>query len=407
MNELLKVLFSTLKAKIISVWTKLKYWTNTSFLRSRFVSWIRKAFSNIFNIKPRNKDDYFSVSRWLIGKRFAFALVIVIGVLSLYFLVVVADIGQYIRKKSDGYPVYKYNSVALRFKDANVKIKAKGGYIAYKGAVKKGYAEGLGELYSEDGNLVYSGNFSKSKFNGNGTLYYPTGETKYQGEFKDNMFEGTGTLYKRNGSKDYKGSFVADKKEGEGTLYDDGDNQTFVGTFHSDNIVYDQFLGKSTQEVGQMYMGNVKIYTFNGNSVVNMKNIDAMYVLTDQSQSIDEAGKVDQVYVLKNTFCYGQNTLTDIKQVEEALGNPSFEGNSYITFPEACGIETLIKNEAEVGIDVNLQGTSTFDEVFEVTSYDTDKEIYMYSFRVDEVTYTFFTRMKAGPFFMYMIESAD
>lgn len=403
MNTLLKALINTVKTKIISLWTKLRYWFNVSFWQSAFMSKVRALLNKLFDVKPRHKNDYFATRNWLISRRLAFAIVLSVGILSLYLIVVVINPAGYLKDR-DSVRTYRYTSIPLRFVEGNVKIKARSGYIAYSGNVSKGYATGYGELYDKDGDLVYSGDFDKNKYNGVGTLFYTNGQTEYKGDFVDNLYEGKGVQYRTNGSKLYEGDFVAGMKEGNGQLYDGGSNQVFNGMFHCDSIVYDQFLGKKTEELGDMYTGKGIIYTYDTEAIVMMSDIDAIYVVNQNEASIEEEAVIDQIYVMTDEFKIGQNTLRTIESVTKELGEPSFEGNSYVTFPEAVAINYLNKNEEGPAIRVDLQSTSVYDELKTVDSYLTTAELYLYVYQTDNVTYSFFCDKKNGEFFMYSIE---
>ena len=219
MNNLLSVLLSTLKARITPIWTKLKYWTSWSFIRSKILTRIRVALTSVFQVKPRDKNDYYSVLGYLVSRRLARAVVVVMGILCLCYFLWVKPIANMADSVNTGDKVHSYNSFFLRFTEGPVKIKAKSGYVAYEGNVEKGYVSGQGRLYDETGGLVYTGNFEKNEYNGQGTLYYPIGQIKYEGEFQKNAFNGAGTLYRENGTKQYEGAFAEGVYEGEGTLY--------------------------------------------------------------------------------------------------------------------------------------------------------------------------------------------
>ena len=50
MGNLFQVLINALKAKIIPIWTRIKLWTNISFIRTKVFTKIRILFSELFNI---------------------------------------------------------------------------------------------------------------------------------------------------------------------------------------------------------------------------------------------------------------------------------------------------------------------------------------------------------------------
>lgn len=404
MNNIFSVLLTTLKNSIISIWTKVRYWLTPSFWRSKVLTKLRGFLQKIFDVKPHDKNDYFTVRNWMISRRLGFAIVIVVGLISLYFVITVTGSLGFGKVASEGARVYRYNSIPLRFAEGNVKIKARSGYIAYEGNVKDGYAEGNGNLYSKDSNLIYSGEFAHSSYNGTGTLFYAGGQTKYEGEFADNCFQGTGILYRLDGSKEYEGDFLNGYKEGQGSLYDSGDNVIFTGAFHCDGLVYNQFLAKKTSEIGSIYTGDSQIYSNDTDTLVYMKDIQAMYRIDQMETSVEDEPVVSQVYVLNSELIYGQTVISSLDDLMEAMGEPEFQGNSYITLPEAVAVELINQQEKPLEIDAQLETSAVYDEVQTVDGYQTMLEIYLYVYQTDDLIYTFFCENRNASFFMYMIE---
>lgn len=404
MNDLLSVLLSTLKARITPIWTRLKYWTSWSFIKARVLTKIRQSLSDIFHVKPRDKNDYYPVFRFLVSKRLARAVVIVVGVLCLCYFLWVNPIINIAEGVSKAEKVYSYNSFFLRFTEGPVKIKAKSGYLAYEGDVSKGYVTGQGNLYNENGGLVYTGSFEKNEYSGQGTLYYPIGQVKYVGEFDKNEFNGTGTLYRENGTRQYKGSFAGGVFEGEGTLYNASEVEVFKGNFHNGELVYAQFLGKTPSDIAQMYTGSNLLYQNDSENAVVMDDIDAFYVFSAENSSVETEPQISSIYVGKSEFIYGEEKLDTIEDIRRVLGEPAFEGNSYVTFGESIGIHTLREKGVDVPVEMELEADQEFDEVWTVQSYPTDTLIYLYMFDAGGVTYTFFTTDRNGEFFMYEIE---
>jgi len=404
MNDLLSVLLSTLKARITPLWTKLKYWTSWNFIKTKILTKIRNALSSIFQVKPKDKHDYYPLFHYLISKRLARAIVIVVGILCLCYFVWVNPIVNIVEGVGKGEKVYAYNSLPLRFAEGEVKIKAKAGYIAYEGNVEKGYATGQGRLYDEYGSLIYKGNFDKNEYSGQGTLYYPVGQVKYEGEFQKNTFEGTGTLYRENGTKQYKGLFSEGVFEGEGTLYNAAEVAAFTGMFQNGELIYTQLLDKTPSEIAEYYTGDTTLYQSDNETIVIMEDIDAFYVTPAQSTDMDGEVKASTVYVGKNEFVYGDRRMTTIAEIRELLGNPVFEGNSYATFAENVGIHWLSQKGTEIPIDVKLQAQAAFDDVWTVEDYTKDSIVYLYVFVVQDISYTFITQDRNGEFFLYALE---
>lgn len=404
MNNLLSVLLSTLKARITPIWTRLKYWTSWSFIKANVLTKIRNALSGVFRVRPRDKYDYYPFFGYLVSRKLAHAVVIVVGILCLCYLVWVNPVINIAEGVGSGEKIYSYRSLPLRFASGAVKIKAKSGYVAYDGNVEKGYATGYGQLFSEEGALVYKGNFEKNEYSGQGVLYYPIGQVRYEGEFLENEFEGEGTLYRENGTKQYEGQFSDGVFEGEGTLYNASDDEVFHGSFHNGELVYTQLLGKTAAEIAELYTGGRLIYQNETEWVVMLDDIDAFYAMASESGSIEDDGKTSVVYVGKSEFTYGDYRMTTMEEVRNVLGTPAFEGNSYITLPEAAGICWLQKRGVEIPLEIGLKARQPYDEVRIVESYETDTLVYLYVFQVEDVTYTFIAADRDGGFFMYALE---
>ncbi len=404
MNNLISVLLSTLKARITPIWTKLRYWTSWNFIKANVLTKIRNALSSIFNVKPRHKDDYYPLFGYLVSRRLAHAIVIVVGILCVCYLVWVNPIANMMDRVGDGERVYSYNSLLLRFAEGNVKIKAKGGYVAYEGNVEKGYVTGSGQLYDEKGNLLYKGNFEQNQYSGEGDLYYPIGQLKYDGQFQNNLFEGEGILYRENGTKKYEGQFSRGEFEGNGILYDTAEQQVFQGNFHNGELVYTQLLGKSASELAEIYTGKRMLYQNAADWAVFLEDIDAFYLQSSDNNSLDDTAKTTKVYVGKDSFIYGEYQISTIEELKQVLGAPVFEGNSYVTFPEAVGIEWLQKRGEDIPLEISLKTNSLYDDVTAVTGYSSEALVYLYVFQVEDVTYTFISTDRDKGFFMYSLE---
>lgn len=404
MNNLMSVLLSTLKARITPIWTRLRYWTSWNYIKANVLTRIRSALSSVFQVKPRDKNDYYPVLGYLVSKRLARAIVVVVGILCLCYFVWVNPIVDIAQGMGSGEKIYSYNSLPLRFAKGNVKIKAKSGYVAYDGNVEKGYVTGYGQLFDQDGGVVYKGNFEQNKYSGQGTLYYPIGQICYEGEFQNNAFEGAGKLYRENGTKRYEGQFSGGVFEGEGTLYDASDAEIFKGNFHNGELVYTQFLGKTTSEIAELYTGNRLIYEDGTDWAVIMEDIDALYVAASEGTSLEDDIKTSAIYVGKNEFVYGDYRITTIDELRTVFGVPVFEGNSYLTFPEAAGIDWMQKKGREIPLEVTIEADQPYDEVREVESYSKDVLVYLYVFQVEDVTYTFVSADRDSGFFMYALQ---
>ena len=404
-NDLLSILIQTIKAKMTGLVTKFKLYTSWAFIKTKIVIRIRDFFSNLLGVKPRDKNDYYTIGRWMFSKRLLYAAVIMLGVLSLWYITTETSVFK--KFSEDGVRTYKYNSIRLRTAKGHVKITGKSGYLAYDGYVENGYCTGEGVLYNPAGNIVYTGNFEQNDYEGFGKENYPNGVLHYSGKFHDSIYEGDGTLYRENGTKEYTGEFLSGKKNGAGTLFDVGENEIYSGTFSSDNIVYSELLGKTAEEVNECYKGHSTLFVASDETVVEMDSINALWRGISDEDALDDDIKVESVYVLQDYYSYGNETVNTISALKEALGDPIYEGNSIVLLPEAIAINELSRTKTVFQGPVEMIATQAFSDVTEVESYDMDYVVYIYTFQRGEVFYSFVCKDDSGYFDFYYVTSAD
>lgn len=405
-NNLIQVLLASIKARITPLVSKFRQLTSGSFVRARLIAKIRQFFVRIFDVRPKNKKDYYEVFGWLISKKLAYAIVVVIGVLSMIYLVSIRS--MYLPKgQTDGIKTYDYNDVMLRFAKGTVRIRGKSGYLAYQGDVEKGSVTGYGNLYGVDGTLLYQGNFSKNEYEGSGVQYYADGTMHYKGNFSGNLYEGTGKLYRENGSLVYDGEFARGMKDGIGKLYAAGDKPIYEGSFSKDQLVYSALLGKSTVEVAEAYKGSRTIYRSESDFTVLMPDIQALYVGVTDENNLEEKVMVDSIYVLKNYLKIGNQECTTIRDLKEVFGDIVFEGNSIVTLPEAVAINYLNRRKQTMNGSVELETTDDYADVITVNRIQDDYPVYLYSFRKDGLLYTFVCKDKDDTFSFYSMMSEE
>ncbi len=405
-NNLIQVLLASIKAKITPLVTKFRQITSENFIRTRVIAKIREFFVLLFDVRPKNKKDYYEVFGWLISKKLAYAIVVVIGVLSMIYLVSIRS--MYLpQKQEDGIKTYDYDDVMLRFAKGKVRIRGKSGYLAYEGDVEKGSVTGSGNLYGVDGTLLYQGEFAQNEYEGSGTQYYPDGTMHYKGAFSGNLYEGTGKLYRENGTLSYDGEFARGMKEGTGKLYAAGDKPVYEGSFSKDQLVYSALLGKSTAEVAQAYTGSRVIYRNDSDFTVLMPDIQALYIGVTDEANLEEQVMVDSVYVLKDSILVGDQECTTIKDLKAAFGEIVYEGNSIVTLPEAVAINYLNTKKQTMNGSVELETTDEYTDVITVNRIQDDYPVYLYSFRKDGLLYTFVCKDKNDTFSFYSIMSEE
>lgn len=391
-----------MKAKITPLVTKIKHFTSWNFLRTKLIARIREFFVRLFDVRPKNKKDYYECFGWLVSKKLAYAIVIVIGVLSMIYLVSIRS--MYLpQKQEDGIKTYNYDDIMLRFAKGNVHIRGESGYLAYTGAVEKGGVNGYGTLYSPDGIILYQGNFEDNEYEGSGTQYYSDGTMHYKGNFSGNLYEGNGKLYRENGTLSYDGEFALGKKEGEGKLYNTGNKVVYEGSFSQDQLVYSALLGKSTAEVKEAYKGSTRIYESDRDFIGLMPDINAIYSGVTDEENLEDQVMVDSVYVMKNTITLGKKECATIADLCSAFGDPVYEGNSKVTLPEAVAINYLNKQKQTLYGTVEMDAVEEYTDYTRVNSIDEDYTVYLYSFRKDGLLYTFVCSDKNDTFAFYSI----
>lgn len=402
-DNLLQVLITAFKARITPIVTKLRLWTSWSYIRTQVITRIRNFFTSILNVKPRHKKDYYEILGWLVSKRLAFAVLMAVGVLSIYYLSSINNIEKSVQ--TEGVKTYSYNSILLRFASGKVRISGKSGYLAYEGEVDGGAVTGFGTLYNPQGIVVYQGNFDNNMYQGTGVRYYDDGTLCYTGEFTRNEFDGSGKLFRESGSLVYDGEFSLGKKEGKGILYDAGGNQIYSGSFSQDELLYSDLLGKTVSEVAQAYTGTRILYENDDDFAVVLEDIGAMYLGQDNSQRLSDEMTVEQVVVLKNSFLTGSTACTTIAELKQYFGKASYEGNSDVTMPEAVAINQLASGIGGTVIEMDI--TSVYEDYIQVNDWNDSYVVYLYSFTRDGLVYTFVCEDRDGGFFFYTIEREE
>lgn len=406
MNRFFNTLLSTIKTKIVSLWTKFKLWTSPTFIKSRILTRIRIFFTNLLNIKPRDKKDYYTLLGWMVSKRLAFAAIVILGVISLWYISIMKPslFSSGLLGSSDSVRTYKYNAVPLKFYSGQVRILAKDKYVAYVGNVKDGVVTGNGKLYNRDGVMLYEGEFDNNMFNGKGRQYYENGILQYNGEFTDNVYNGMGTSYDGNGLKQYTGEFAMGSKSGQGELYNGSGDKIYAGAFQGDNLVYSELVGKTTQEVAAMYLGDYTVYSDDSDYSVVMSEIDAAYYGISGEDTLDNSWSIGGVFVLKDFFLAGETRLAQISDISAYLGEPVYSGNSYLTLSEAVAVNTLVERGYTDFDKVSMETSQEYDNVYQVNSFDKEASIYLYTYKSNGFLYTFYCRDRDGKFAMYLIE---
>ena len=396
MNRIFTTLLSTIQSKVMSLWTKIRLWTSRSYWENKGITSLRQFFNRLLNIRPKDKTDYYPFLSWLVSKRLAFALVIVLGLLSVFYILFFSPVSAMLSASSPSLPSFRYNALPLKFYSGNVQITAADGNVAYEGTVGDGVAQGQGVLYRADGSVVYSGAFENSKYNGSGSLFYQDGVLRYEGEFEDNLFNGQGSLYRQSG-------FLRGLKSGAGTLYNSGGNAIFAGNFLSDRPLFSELLGKTTAEAASMYTGDTTVYNASGENSVSLDEIGVVYTANDGSNSLDAEWTIGEIVVEESSFPTTDALLTGINELTAYFGEPVYFGYTWPTLSEAVAIRRLSEAGSGGFPDIEMEMTAGFDDVYSVTSYDKNYELYIYVYQADGLLYTFYCDSSTSDFSFYSV----
>lgn len=403
MNRIFTTLLSTIQSKVMSLWTKIRLWTSRSYWENKGITSLRQFFNRLLNIRPKDKTDYYPFLSWLVSKRLAFALVVVIGLLSLFYIFVFSPVSGTLFSESATVPTFRYNSIPLKFYSGEVQILAADGHVAYVGNVEDAAAVGSGSLYRPDGSLLYTGEFSDSRYNGQGSLYYQDGVLQYQGAFVDNLYQGQGKLYRQSGVLEYEGEFLKGQKSGAGVLYNSGGNTIFTGNFLADRLLYSEFLGKTTSQVASMYSGSTSVYSTSGEHCVSMDEINAVYTADDGSDTLSEEWTLTEILVQDSVFPTTQGEIASINDLTAYFGEPVYFGYTWPTLTEAVAVRNMSAAGQGRFAEIDMEMTSSFRDVYTVSSYDPNYEFYIYVYEMDGLTYTFYCDSSTSSFSMYAI----
>ena len=386
MNHIFETLLLTIRAKGIGFWTTARLLFNPTYWRVTLFSKLRIFFTSLWNVKPRDRLDYYTVYKWMVSKRLAFAIVIVIGIACGYFILMMQPV--YGVSGNDAIHAYDYDSIPLKYKSGVVKILAKDKHVAYVGNVIEGFCEGEGKLYDADNNLIYEGAFANSMFNGQGKLFYPSGSLKFDGTFVDNEFSGAGRHYAPSGTMSYEGSFLHGKEGGLGTKFNSAGNPILKGNFVFGGFAFAELLGKTTEQAAQMYMGKTQVYSIDAEYCVAMVEAGAVYAVEPAVQKLEDTLVIDRIFVEDSAVYLNGQELNNINDLTKSLGEPYYYGSTWITLPEAVLFYNSAEKEAVEKPKLNL--TETFQDVFTVVGYDKNQEVYIYVYPFEGLLYTFY-----------------
>ncbi len=403
-----EIIINALRNRILPIVTRVQLILSPTYLRGRVGELFRTFLQKVLNVRPRDKDDYYPIARWLVSKRLAYAIVIFIGVGCIAYIITSKN-SLFPGRDDNHIKTYNYNSVLLKFAKGQVRILGKSGYLAFEGEVSEAACNGDGKLMNPAGVVVYQGGFDTSMYEGSGKQYYEDGTMQYNGNFHQNLYEGEGKLYRPNGILEYEGSFSLNMKEGYGTLYDSSGEAVFAGEFSGDEVLYSALLGKTSEEMAAAYSGKRKLYVADAERVRVCEDIGVMTEEIFDDNSIDSDATVAAVYVLSDSIRFGGKRYEAFAELRELLGEETYIGESYATLPEIVAINRL--NEASdtdvIAGPATITETDLFTEFTQVDGYQEDYAVWLHSYEKDGLVYNFVSSREDEEFTFYYILSND
>lgn len=235
---------------------------NINVIANKLIKPVTKKFREIFHIKPRSEQDYFSIGKLLISKRLLIVVIVFscVGVFA-YFQFVAEPVEQPVTATTGMVSniYFDYDEMELMEYSGKANIRAANGRVVYTGEILNGACEGSGILYNQGGVLIYEGEFAGNRYHGQGRGYTLGGILQYEGGYADNLYEGEGTLYYPNGSICYQGEFAGGFYQGAGILYSETGSLTYEGEFlnglyHGSGVLY--FPDGKRRYEGEFVMGS-------------------------------------------------------------------------------------------------------------------------------------------------------
>lgn len=371
--KLLTAVVSRLKALTLNpsrnFLRNLQMMVNTNVIANKILKPITKKFRELFHIKPKSEDDYYSVGRLLIAKQLVAAAIVVCCIaVFVYFNYIAEPIEQAVTTTTGiiSSVYYDYDDMELTEYTGKANIRAANGSVVYTGDIKSGVCEGTGILYNQSGVLVYEGNFSNNSFHGHGKGYAQDGSVRYEGEYVDNVYEGKGTLYYPSGQIQYTGEFAGGFYSGSGFLYAETGELIYEGSFqnglyHGDGVLYyedgdrkyeGQFVMGKPQGTGTLYTGAGRPY-YTG--IVADGDIAYESLI---SLSLQEIGEMfyesPTVYYTLDSTCYvyeAAQIALELDCVVRIITNKILEEDSAVTnegngwyLPEDAGDAVILDN---------------------------------------------------------------
>lgn len=361
---------------------------------------VRRFCADLVDVKPKKEEDYCSLLGLRVGKKLALWILFIAAVISVSCILLIVPASG----SADGVRTYRYNALPLKYTSGQVRILARSGYVAYEGEISKGAANGQGILYRKDGSIAYEGEFQNNKYQGEGKCYLKGNQLQYEGSFVNNQFQGQGVLYREDGTKEYEGTFSLGEKQGEGKLYNAGGGLVYTGNFVKGIIQYQELLGRSVTEAAKMYTGNRVIYQNDSEYCVVMEDIDSVYVSRGASNTLEQEGIVQRVYVLSPFIVLEGTEYNSIKELKKKFKFISYEGNTSLSMADAVAVNVASSKTEVLSGAAAMDTEAVLEDVITVNDVDSSYQAYIYQFENENIIYTFFSREKGDKFDFYLME---
>jgi len=350
---------------------KIELLFNTNTLVTKIISPINKKVRDLLNVKPKSKEDYFSIGVFWISKKLVYFLILAVcACVFLYFTRFAKPVNDTVEASNIKTTIYyDYDDLKLSEFTGRANIRAANKNVVYSGDIAAGVCTGTGTLWNQNGTLIYEGQFEENSFSGIGTIYYPNGKIRYQGSFLNNEYSGTGISYYQDGKMEYEGNFENGSFSGAGSRYDENENLIYTGNFENGYFsgtgiaFYENgtkkyegefYLGKA-QGLGTSYSVTGK-QLFTGQFARNQIQYESLLNIT-MADVLEMCNETPKVYYTGNTTCFlfeglgialETNCIVEMRKKDSDTTN----GNDWYLPGEDLEQELLLENEEDtVAVD--------------------------------------------------------
>ena len=96
MKEIIQSIFKTFGSvikvrlsKLMLIGSKM---LNFEYLKITLQTYLGTLFKKLLDVKPKDKKDYYTVFNWMISKKLAYTMVIIVGLLSAYYILMMSPV---------------------------------------------------------------------------------------------------------------------------------------------------------------------------------------------------------------------------------------------------------------------------------------------------------------------------